>query len=155
MAAHLTEAAGGVSAEPKCPSPKQRGVSQNGHQLLKRFSTCYTSTSVASWLIRLALPMRCHLQIKSLSASVVKFYFSPRGSEVWREVCIVVFESRNTSSHPLLISWLQMAQVCPDRSTKDRTGRRVENSGLDAWQTSNTRLPGYWLRRQVGHADAT
>ena len=44
-----------------------------------------------------------------------------------------LLESHNTSSHPHLNSRLQMAQVCPNRYIKDRPGRRVEDSGLDAW----------------------
>jgi hypothetical protein len=108
---------GGASAGPKCLNPKRQGVSQNGLQLLKRFSTCYTLTSAVLWLIRLAHLMHCHLQIKSLNVSVVKFYFSPHGSEVWREVCVISSARVNTSTHPHLTSRLQMAQVCPHRFT--------------------------------------
>lgn len=89
LVSHLTKAPGGASAEPKCLNQKLRGASQNGLQQLKRFSTCFTLTSVALWLIRLALLMRYHLQIKSLSVSVVKFYFSLHGSGVWREVRVI------------------------------------------------------------------
>jgi len=39
-----------------------------------------------------------------------------------------------------LTSRLQMAQVCADWNTKDRPGCRMENAGLDAWETSNNRL---------------
>jgi pimeloyl-ACP methyl ester carboxylesterase len=66
-----------------------------------------------------------------------------------------LLESPNISSHPHLISWLQVAQVCPNRYTKDCPGSRVENPGLDAWQTSNSCLQRYWLRRQVCDANAT
>jgi pimeloyl-ACP methyl ester carboxylesterase len=66
-----------------------------------------------------------------------------------------LLESHNTSAHLHLISWLQMAQVCPNRDTKDSPGCRVENPGLDAWQTSNSCLPRYWLRCQVCSAIVT
>ena len=65
------------------------------------------------------------------------------------------FELHSTWSHLHLISRLQMAQVCPNRYTKDSPGRRVENPGLDAWQTSNSCLPRYWLRCEVCNAIAT
>ena len=48
-----------------------------------------------------------------------------------------------------LTSRLQMAQVCADWYTKDRSGCRMENAGLDARETSNSRLQGYWLRCQI------
>src|SRR6266403_1447567 len=110
MASHLTKAAGGASAEPKCLNPKQRGASQNGLQLSKKFSTCYTLSSVALWLIRLVLLMRGHFQINSLSVSVVTFYFSPHGSEMWREVCVISLYRvilRLTHINPAGYKWLK------------------------------------------------
>ena len=45
----------------------------------------------------------------------------------------------------MYIRWLPLAQICSQRVVEDGTSRRMEDSGLDDWQTPEDHFRRNWI----------